>query len=254
MIVVTDLDGTLLDHHNYSFAPAQPVLAELSRRHIPVILNTSKTRAELADLQQALGLSTPFIVENGSAIYSADQSEHHVLGVARTNLLTVLGEARGAGFRFRGYADMTVADVCQCTGLGESQAQASMARDYTEPLLWDDSVEQLEAFDRWIQARGLQCLRGGRFVHVMGRCDKGLAMQRLLKTYYPDAKGPIVALGDSDNDLAMLELADIAVCIRAHAGRRLKPETSAAVIHTEDFGPSGWATAMAGILNQRGTE
>lgn len=254
MIVVTDLDGTLLDHHNYSFAPAQPVLAELSRRQIPVILNTSKTRAELTDLQRALGLTTPFIVENGSAIYSADQREHQVLGAPRDSLLSALAQARAAGFRFNGYADMTMADVCEYTGLGEIEAQASMARDYTEPLIWNDSVEQLEAFDLWIQARGLQCIRGGRFVHVMGRCDKGLAMQALLKTYYPDAKGPIVALGDSDNDLAMLELADIAVCIRSHSGRALQPTTSATVIHTQAYGPSGWAAAMTRILNQWGTE
>lgn len=253
MIVVTDLDGTLLDHHNYSFSPAQPALAELSQRNIPVILNTSKTRAELVHLQQALGLTTPFVVENGSAIYSADHSEHHVLGVARRRLLTVLAEARAAGFRFRGYADMTVADVCDCTGLREKEAQASMAREYTEPLLWEDSAEQLIEFDRWIQARGLQCLKGGRFIHVMGHCDKGVAMQTLLKTYYPEAKGPIVALGDSDNDLAMLERADIAVCVRSPSGPELAPSSSS-VIYTDECGPTGWAAAMTRILNQWGAE
>ena len=254
MIVVTDLDGTLLDHHNYSFAPAQPVLAELAQHQIPVILNTSKTRAELVQLQRALGLTTPFIVENGSAIYSPDQSEHHVLGVARDRLLTALSEARAAGFRFRGYADMSVADVRECTGLSEEEAQASMAREYTEPLLWEDSNEQLGAFDDWIQARGLQCLKGGRFVHVMGRCDKGIAMQALLKTYYPDATGPVVALGDSDNDLAMLERADIAVCVRSPSGPKLTLSPSAAVIYTDDCGPTGWAAAMTSILNKWGAE
>ncbi|TKB45800.1 mannosyl-3-phosphoglycerate phosphatase, partial [Ferrimonas sediminicola] len=29
LLVVTDLDGTLLDHHSYSFQPAEPALARL---------------------------------------------------------------------------------------------------------------------------------------------------------------------------------------------------------------------------------
>ncbi|WP_372780824.1 HAD-IIB family hydrolase [Litorivivens sp.] len=254
MIVVTDLDGTLLDHHSYSFDPARPVLAELARRHIPVILNTSKTRAELTDLQRALGLQTPFVVENGSAIYSADQSACRVLGAPRVELLSALGDARIQGYRFSGYADMSVQDVVQHTGLSEAQAQASMAREFTEPLVWEDTPERLADFAQWIKARGLQCLRGGRFVHVMGRCDKGLAMQQLIQHYYTDNRGPVVALGDSENDLAMLEQADIAVCIRSYSDRRLEPASSVVAIHTDNYGPQGWAEAMTDILNQWGRD
>ena len=65
VLVFTDLDGTLLDHHNYSFAPALQMLHRLNSINIPVIPNTSKTFAELIDLRQQIGLEGPFIVENG---------------------------------------------------------------------------------------------------------------------------------------------------------------------------------------------
>ena len=35
-LVVTDLDGSLLDHHNYDYAPAEPVMAALEASGIPL--------------------------------------------------------------------------------------------------------------------------------------------------------------------------------------------------------------------------
>ena len=36
-LVVTDLDGSLLDHHSYDFSPAAPWLARLKQMGVPVI-------------------------------------------------------------------------------------------------------------------------------------------------------------------------------------------------------------------------
>ena len=44
-VIYTDLDGTLLDHHTYSFDAARSTIAALSERGIPVIPCTSKTRS-----------------------------------------------------------------------------------------------------------------------------------------------------------------------------------------------------------------
>lgn len=68
-VIYTDLDGTLLDHHSYSHNPALPALKQAKSVDAPVIPVTSKTRAELTKLREAIGLDGPFIVENGAAIY-----------------------------------------------------------------------------------------------------------------------------------------------------------------------------------------
>lgn len=52
MVIFTDLDGTLLDHETYSFAAAGEALEALTRENIPLILCSSKTRAEIELLQQ----------------------------------------------------------------------------------------------------------------------------------------------------------------------------------------------------------
>ena len=67
--VFSDLDGTLLDHDTYGYEPARPALDLISSKKIPLILCSSKTRAEMTGIRQQLKLEDPFIVENGGAVY-----------------------------------------------------------------------------------------------------------------------------------------------------------------------------------------
>ena len=46
-LIFTDLDGTLLDHFSYSHAPADQLIPVLQHAGIPIIINTSKTFAEV---------------------------------------------------------------------------------------------------------------------------------------------------------------------------------------------------------------
>jgi len=59
-VIFTDLDGTLLDAETYSYEAARPALAMLKKRQIPVVLCTSKTRAETEAIARRLGLKHPF--------------------------------------------------------------------------------------------------------------------------------------------------------------------------------------------------
>jgi mannosyl-3-phosphoglycerate phosphatase len=47
LLIFTDLDGTLLEQATYSFEAALPALQALRERNIPLIICTSKTRAEI---------------------------------------------------------------------------------------------------------------------------------------------------------------------------------------------------------------
>jgi len=68
LIVFSDLDGTLLDHETYQFDAAQPALDLLKQHGIPLILNSSKTRAEITAIRDQLQNTAPFIIENGAAV------------------------------------------------------------------------------------------------------------------------------------------------------------------------------------------
>ena len=61
---------------------------------------------------------------------------------------------------------------------------------------------------------------------------------------------PTIAIGDSQNDTAMLEAADHALLIRSpsHAPPRLDRKDN--VLLTEHFGPEGWNEGMRKLLQQ----
>ncbi|RPH76966.1 MAG: hypothetical protein EHM80_13515, partial [Nitrospiraceae bacterium] len=69
LIVFTDLDGSLLDGTTYSYKAAIPALTALREQGIPLVMVSSKTRAEMEPIRQRLNLHDPFIVENGGAVF-----------------------------------------------------------------------------------------------------------------------------------------------------------------------------------------
>lgn len=259
LLIFTDLDGTLLDHHTYRFDAAQLALEVLERLKIPWIPNTSKTFAELQPLRTQLDHSGPFVVENGAAIYiplehplarfaSADESGGyavHRFGKLRSELLAVLEPLRSR-YRFTGFSELSPASLAQLTGLSRVQAQQALQRDYSEPLHWRDTETALVDMRSELAESKVQLLRGGRFVHLMGKHDKADAL-RWLGGQMDEVI--TVALGDGENDIAMLSAADIPVVIRSPVHPPIQLPDRADTLVTEGLGPVGWSEAVLKILS-----
>ncbi len=271
LLIFTDLDGTLLDHHDYNFAPAVATIKLINKLGVAWIFNTSKTLAELLTLRETLNNQHPMIVENGGGIAipvgyplalpsQLDQSlkspasdlvhqgfQLITMGERREHILEILKPLR-AQFTFTGFSDMSVAELVELTGLSTAQAGQALQRNFSEPIIWQDSEEKLEQFHQLISGHSLHLLRGGRFIHVIGNSDKGVAMRWLTALYRQT--GPAlktVALGDGENDVAMLEAADIPVVIRSPV-HRPPPVQHENIRLTEGYGPKGWAQALHTLL------
>ena len=275
LMVFTDLDGTLLDHHDYGFEPARPALDALHQRRIPLVLTTSKTLAETRLINDAIGNRQAIIVENGGAIAIPTTMAGQLLGGQPTTLAGVdtietaddhvvlrgspgyavirefIRQQRDAdGYRLTGFGDMSVDEIGRHTGLSDHAAALAARRLCSEPFLWHDSETRLQAFREAAARIGLCITRGGRFWHLMGDTSKARAMQRLRSWMDHDrGQSVTVALGDSDNDREMLEQADIAVCVRRHDGTILDCEGRQQTVRTERPGPAGWNDAILGILH-----
>ncbi|GGB97032.1 mannosyl-3-phosphoglycerate phosphatase [Marinobacterium zhoushanense] len=265
LLIVTDLDGTLLDHDSYSFAPARPALERAYAAGIPVIANTSKTRAELIDLRASLGNSDPFIIENGSAICIPEQQIHLrrdddridegyielPLGVGIDEIRSQLTRL-SREYRFESFGQWSLEQVITHTGLSPDAARQAQERRYSEALLWLDSDARQRQFSRELATQGLHCLQGGRFLSVLGaEADKGRALERLKNLYRPllGETPLVIALGDSDNDVAMLEAADIAVVI-ANPHRPAPVVHANEVIYSQAAGPAGWNNVIQVLLDR----
>lgn len=254
LVVITDLDGTLLDHHNYKYDAAIPALKELEACQIPLILNSSKTAAEMKLLRRKLGNHYPFVVENGAGIYlpKDDDYEKISFGIDRSAILAVIHELRTHGeAEFIGFADLSIEDIMQKTGLGHEQAQLANKRDFTEPVQWTGSAQRLELFRQTLAVRGLTAVQGGRFISISGKVDKGRALVWLRDYFTKQYKKPplMVALGDSYNDRPMLENADYAVVVRSPVREPpLVKNTNLRV--TEKAGPQGWNDSLLTLLHE----
>jgi mannosyl-3-phosphoglycerate phosphatase family protein len=263
-IVFTDLDGTLLDHATYSFAPAAGTLTELRRRHTPVVLATSKTRAEVRPLMRALGLESPAIVENGGALLLP---RGHLrtpagarrlrgfdllpLGAERPALVRALREIAGeTGARLRGFADMTSREVRERTALSGEAVRHAREREFDEPFVLETPA-LAPALAQAARRRGLRVTRGGRFYHLTGDTDKGAAVRRLLALYAADGRIFFsVGLGDAANDVDMLRAVDRPILVPRPDGS-FDPELERALPDAERApapGPAGWSAAVRRAL------
>lgn len=245
LLVVTDLDGTLLDHHDYDFAVTLPILARLKKASVPLVINTSKTRSEWLAMRASFSNEDAFVIENGSAVIFPD-GQKEIFGAPKDDLFNTLAELRPL-YHFRGFEELGLSGVIQHTGLSSEEAQRAFTREFSEPLLWEDSKENETRFCKEICARGYQTLRGGRFLHVLGRTDKGRALPLLRNFYQAET---VVALGDSPNDLAMIEQADIGVLISSPAHDGLEAPKANRLIRSELQGPQGWAATMSTLLDE----
>ena len=245
----------MLDHDTYEYAAATIALEKLKELKIPLILNSSKTAAEIASLRQQLNNVAPYVVENGAGIYlngNGADDELIRFGIDRNDVLAVLNTLRDKyGLPFTGFADLSVAELAEMTGLSEENAEKAKRRDFTEPLCWQGSAEQWALFCTEIEQAGLSIAKGGRFFSISGKVDKGQAVD-WLRHYYQQQTTVmpyVLALGDSDNDKQMLESADVAIVVRS--GKHALPEiNSDNLIITNEVGPVGWNNSVIALLEK----
>jgi mannosyl-3-phosphoglycerate phosphatase len=270
-LVITDLDGTLLDEETYDYAPARPGLEALEARRIGLVLCSSKTRAEMEALADELDrekpLGTPLIVENGGAVVVRARILPWVppggrpdgddvvfpMGTPRDALLAALpAVAREAGVAVRSFAAMTADDVAALTGLERGAAARALRREWDEPFVIEGEagVGADARLEEAARRRGLRVTRGGRLHHLTGPADKGTALRALLRLLPLDPHGRNVGLGDAANDLPMLEVVDRPI-LMPHRDGEIDATLVAALPDAERApgpGPAGWAAAVVAVL------
>ena len=219
--IVTDLDGTLMDE-KYDITPAKKTLKILSDMNIPVIPCTSKTASEVRYFRNENGLSDPFIVENGAAIYGFFEDNHSewniILGKSYNELKVVLHNiSKKVDFSLTPLNDLSKKEIFELTGLSDKGITRALDRQWSVPFLNppDDIFQKLKYFCDFYN---VHVFKGNRMSHLLSNeSHKGLAVNKL-KEYLQNKDVKIIALGDSQNDLPLLEYADISIVIPGKNG------------------------------------
>jgi len=256
LIIVTDLDGSLLDSRTYSFEKAGSALERIREQHIPLILCSSKTRSEIEMYRQRLNINHLFIAENGGGIYIPDgyfpfpiegerRNGYQVisLGISYSEIRRRFISLRDRlNIAVRGFGDMNSSDVMALTGLPNREASLSLLREYDEPFVFSGAPD--DRFLQAIEADGLSWTQG-RIFHIMGNHHKGKAVS-ILRGLYERAYNAVtlIGLGDSLNDLPLLLAVDRPVLIRKDDGNYDPRINIPNIYRTNGIGPAGWNEAV----------
>ena len=261
-VIFSDLDGTFLNHDDYSFEDALPALEMVKDRDIPVVFTSSKTRVEMQHIVDAVELDCPLIYETGcgacwpEGYFSQLQTSEQAFCGSYASVTRLLDELRDAhGFRFLGFHDMDTSTIENLTGLGTQQARDAATRLHGEPLQWQDTDDSLVVFRQLIEDRGLHLITGGRFIHVMSPVDKSHAMRWMMQQFQhgqPAATWHSVGLGDSPNDVQLLQAVDYPYLVRnLHLLDEQQQITmNQGITITENTGAAGWNEAIKDFITE----
>ncbi|MFC1917196.1 mannosyl-3-phosphoglycerate phosphatase [Chloroflexota bacterium] len=263
IVVFTDLDGTLLDLDDYSYQAALPAVRYLQEQGIPIVFCSSKTRTEQEVYRRELSIGDPFIVENGGAIlipqgyfwhsfkYQRVAGGYQIieLGAVYSEIRQALEKIRSvSGLCFRGWGDMTPEELAAVIWLDVAAAERAKVREYSETLLLEGDAEDIKRVQHLVEGAGLTFTAGSRFHTVTASSDKGKAVNTLTDIFREE-RGEIITigLGDSFNDIPMLERVAIPVLVQRPGGIWTEI-TLPRLQRVRGIGPEGWARAIREVI------
>jgi mannosyl-3-phosphoglycerate phosphatase len=268
-LIFSALDGALINPRTGSYADAEDALSELDRLKIPLILLTSRTRAEVEPLRRKMGHNHPFVTENGGGIFFPDGYFNvRIPGAVRNGrylciaqglpyeevctALDDLSEECGVGVA--GFHHMSPREIADNTGLRPRDAEMAREREFDEPFYFTSADEP--AIARFVEAagqRGFAARPGGMFWHLSSGCDPARAVRTLTELFREATRIKLRAVGIAANseDLAWLRATDQAILL---PGGDAKAEASKSsqtknLVPGNVSGPAGWSEAILNIIS-----
>lgn len=248
-VVLTDLDGTLLEPDGQLLPEALAFFTVLRDAGVVVCPVTSKTPAELDRIMNHFGLSAPAGFENGAGIRLEDgHLELEPNAVPLATLMEILHRLRqSTSLLIRSLFDLEDRELAAMTGLPPEELLAARQRVASLPLVvephWDAVLQAaLPAGPR------VRLLRGNRFLHLQGLHSKAQVVPRLLELL-GGPRGPLVACGDSPNDEELLEVATVKIIVPSGEGPHpwLCQRFPKALIPSQPHG-RGWVEALQQVF------
>jgi mannosyl-3-phosphoglycerate phosphatase len=213
ILVFSNIDSVVTERGDESCVEAAEALAQLQAADVSVVLCSSRTRAEVEDAQQALGIACPFICESGCAAFIPSGHFPFALPNARSvpgycavelgrphaEIAELLRDtARREQIDIIGFRDMPVEEVARACRLPLLQARLAKLREYSERFRILDSreVTRRHLFAA-LRRAGLRCLSGDG-CHQVGTAVNASAAATTIHDLYRRAFGAVLSVGASE--------------------------------------------------------
>ena len=262
ILIFTDLDGSLLNHNNFEFREIKNFILNCIKNGIKIIPNTSKTKSEIEVFLDQLGQNLPFVVENGAAIHNLDlvhrklRFKNNSLVFSRSvNEILELFEKRipvELKKRCSFLKDMSSIEQMKIHGLNKKYLPFALNREYSMPLVFDGSKELVNKFTVLLEKIGMKLHEGGRIYNICDDCSKGKAMTTLIEKLKNDFnfKSYTIVIGDSPNDISMLNVSDQPCIIPLPNRNNLCHLKDQNIIRATQSAPQGWEEVVRASLKK----
>jgi len=232
-ILISNVNVATQSKSDPSFKAA---LQECKERGIPIVLCTSRTFEETQEVRHTMGITDPFIVENGGAIYfrkgcfsatdipCESKGDYQKIGLGIPHAQTVLFLSlikKLVPSEIIGFSDMPASDLANESGLSKVQVRKAQLREYDEPFkIIGNARSALERIERTVRGSGFKLIQGERYHHLLGGSDQGRAIA-VLRRLYQDCYGTplLAALGNSASDGPVLANVDRPMILPTSDGR-----------------------------------
>jgi len=235
-LIACDLDGTLLDSNHEITDDNRQVIEDLKEKDIPFVIATGRIYPSAAEFSKDLNLKTPIIACNGAVIKDPVKDEilYHY-PVATESMLEIIKICKKYDIYFHIYTiDTVYAErnerlILKYNEWKEKDPKRSLVKtavvEDIRPIIESNIVYKLgiyideegaeEAHEEMVKIPGItSCFSLSTLVDVFNEdASKGIAVQALIDMYDLD-KHQVMALGDNENDISMLEHVGLGIAMK----------------------------------------
>ncbi|HEX2619083.1 MAG TPA: Cof-type HAD-IIB family hydrolase [Phototrophicaceae bacterium] len=255
-LIAVDLDGTLLNSQHEMTEKTEKALKAAIAQGVKVVLATGKTRHSAEGIIKRLNLTTPGVYLQGLSVHYPDNSVRHQLTLTPDVLRRVITFAEDRGFDVVAYSGTRIMIRAA------SASATELTVDYGEPapdvvgplqnivdntqinkiiVVKRNDARKITAL-RWQLSMQLDAKKEARLTQALPDmleilppgASKGNGLKTLLKEL--DVKPEeVLAIGDGENDIEMIQLAGIGVAV-GNASEKLKAIADYVVASNDEDG------------------
>ena len=264
-IIFSDLDGSFLNEDNFAYGNNVELVRKLLKENNFIVFNSSKTFIEIKEFLDNINIDLPFICENGGGIYATKDilpknhqyrdrfcivsESERIKNNTKFNLEEI---KKIFSSKIMFLKDLSIEEQIKLSGLDKKSLLSAMNREFTEIVVMNSCENVQKDFVTYLNLRNLNISKGGRFHHISSKFNKGQAMLRLVnefKKYYSNVEFITIAIGDSNNDLEMLNAADFSCLVKNRSNNELAKKINCSNLYiSKNSAPYAWEEYIENYL------
>ncbi|MDP5884387.1 fructose-phosphate phosphohydrolase SppA [Streptococcus mutans] len=259
-LILSDIDGTILDNNHQVDAHLRDTITELKKESIPFVLASARSPHGMFPIAQELNLgANPIACYNGALIVEGNKEHYQTLiehGLSKADVKKIVALIKKQfphiSINFYSGGDWIVEEIDQWVQIEADITKESPDIRNFDTLLTDDSIpihklllianaQAIQEFFTYLKRVNFEdasfYFSKDNYLEVTSQSvSKENALLEIAK-YYDISLSQTMAIGDNYNDIPMLKLAGLGVAM-ANAPQAVKNEADIETVSNNDNGVS----------------